>query len=530
MAIITYPLNGIEYTAEDAELYHATRTSGVFANDDFPITVSGDGNIVTIGDGIGWIRNTKFSGKVVANDGEMTLDLGLPHATYPRIDAVVLQFSANANGSNIIVKNGTAMTDPTPPEVVRTESVYELHLYHVYRPAGATSIVVSNVTDLRLDETYCGLMRDGVTGIPTSQLQMQANALLEQLRTTIENAGSLMGAKSVNGIKPDGTTGNVTLAAGDVGAMPITGGGFTGPVNMNGNTLIGLNTPTSDSEAATKSYADSKLPISGGTMTGNINMGGNYLTGLAEPFGDTDAVRKAYADSKFLAKTGGTMTGNISMGGNVLTGLPEPYADTDAVRKAYADGKIGKTEFFHGALNGDLNNCTVPGWYWLNLSTCANAPLSNGYGFMEVISEVFSNGGVIQRFTIFDNGCTCVRGSVNGWSTWKWTNPPMAAGVEYLTAERWNGNDVFCRLVDCGVFADGKSITVDIGTSVCHCLYYCGYIGGFALPHIYEKNLSSISTGYIRVQSNASNGFAISMDGGSYMNQATYVLLKYIKS
>ena len=35
MAIITYPLNNIEYTAEDAELYHATRTSGVFANDDF---------------------------------------------------------------------------------------------------------------------------------------------------------------------------------------------------------------------------------------------------------------------------------------------------------------------------------------------------------------------------------------------------------------------------------------------------------------------------------------------------------------
>ena len=49
MAIITYPLNNIEYTAEDAELYHATRTSGVFANDDFPITVSGDGNVVTIG-------------------------------------------------------------------------------------------------------------------------------------------------------------------------------------------------------------------------------------------------------------------------------------------------------------------------------------------------------------------------------------------------------------------------------------------------------------------------------------------------
>lgn len=163
MAIITYPLNNIEYTAEDAELYHATRTSGVFANDDFPITVSGDGNVVTIGEGIGWIRNSKFSGKVVANKSEMSLDLGLPHATYPRIDAVVLQFSANANASEIIVKNGTAQTNPMPPEVVRTESVYELHLYHVYREAGAASVTESNVTDLRSDSAYCGIMSDDVT-------------------------------------------------------------------------------------------------------------------------------------------------------------------------------------------------------------------------------------------------------------------------------------------------------------------------------------------------------------------------------
>ena len=163
MAIITYPLNNIEYTAEDAELYHATRTSGVFANDDFPITVSGDGNVVTIGEGIGWIRNSKFSGKVVANKQEMSLDLGLPHATYPRIDAIVLQFNANANASEIIVKNGVAQTAPVPPEVIRTESVYELHLYHVYREAGAAIVTSNNVTDLRSDNTYCGLMSDDVT-------------------------------------------------------------------------------------------------------------------------------------------------------------------------------------------------------------------------------------------------------------------------------------------------------------------------------------------------------------------------------
>ena len=34
MAIVTYPLNGITYNAEDAETYLSTRISGIYAADD----------------------------------------------------------------------------------------------------------------------------------------------------------------------------------------------------------------------------------------------------------------------------------------------------------------------------------------------------------------------------------------------------------------------------------------------------------------------------------------------------------------
>ena len=47
----------------------------------------------------------------------------------------------------------------------------------------------------------------------------------------------------VNGIAPD-ETGNVTLTAADVGALPSAGGDMTGAINMNGQSISGLNDPT----------------------------------------------------------------------------------------------------------------------------------------------------------------------------------------------------------------------------------------------------------------------------------------------
>ena len=164
--MITYPLNNILYSAEDAELFHCTRTSGVFsADDEFAASVTGADNTVTIGPGIAWIRNARFSGKVAANKTSVSLDMGLADGSYPRIDAVVIQFDANANQTAIVVKQGVAASSPVPPEVVRTEAVYELHLYHVRRAAGAAVVSAADITDIRQDRNYCGVMMDDVTNI-----------------------------------------------------------------------------------------------------------------------------------------------------------------------------------------------------------------------------------------------------------------------------------------------------------------------------------------------------------------------------
>ena len=193
MAFITYPLNNIDYTAEDAELFHCTRTSGIWAEDSFPISVTGADNNVTIGKGIAWINNEEFSGKVTALKSAEVLDLGIADSTYPRIDVIAIQFNANNNATDIVVKKGIPATNPVRPAIIRNGAVYELYIASVYRPTGATAITASNITDLRMDETVCGLMADSVTRIDTSAINAQVEALIANLGAEIETVKDTSG-------------------------------------------------------------------------------------------------------------------------------------------------------------------------------------------------------------------------------------------------------------------------------------------------------------------------------------------------
>lgn len=231
MALTTYPLNNIEYSAEDAELFHVTRTSGIYANNSFDYSVTGADNTIVINNGIGWIKNSEFSGKVIAQKEAISLDMGLPDPVYPRIDAIVIQFDSNRNETNIVVKKGTAASNPVAPSVVQNESVYELHLYHVRREAGSLYITPSNITDLRLNSAYCGLMADSVTNIDTTAIERQVADLIKSLQNEISNVkdGSAY-------LLRDGST------------------GMTGNLKMDGNKITGLGAPMDDNDAVPKNY------------------------------------------------------------------------------------------------------------------------------------------------------------------------------------------------------------------------------------------------------------------------------------
>ena len=186
ISIVTYPLNNVQYTAEDAELFHCTRKSGVWAGDSLTPSANGIDASVTIGKGIAWIQNEDFSGKVVAIKEDVTVDLGATSATLPRLDVIALRFDASLNESEIVVKKGTPASNPSLPEIVRTGTVYELYLASVLRPVNVPNVTAENLTDLRLDETVCGLMADSVTSIDTTAINEQVTALISELNEVLQ--------------------------------------------------------------------------------------------------------------------------------------------------------------------------------------------------------------------------------------------------------------------------------------------------------------------------------------------------------
>lgn len=185
--IVLYPANGYDFDAADVAAYLAGLTSGVFSGaEDFPVTAAG-GLTVTVGAGRGWVHPSRFTGYSITKREADTLALPLADPSLPRIDRIVMRYDAGARAASLQVLQGTASSTPTAPAISRTELTYDLCLAEIARPAGSTSISTGQITDTRLDEALCGIVRDGVTGIPTDELLAAAK---ERIATLEENASN----------------------------------------------------------------------------------------------------------------------------------------------------------------------------------------------------------------------------------------------------------------------------------------------------------------------------------------------------
>ena len=181
--IITYPEDGIRYDADDASGYLSTRLSGVYsAEEDFAVTAQG-GLSVQVSAGQAWVRPARFKGRSIIMEQPTTVALTEADPVRSRIDRIVLRYDAAAKKTRLQVLDGTPdSAAPAAPEISRTELVYDLCLAEIRRPAGSTSVTAADITDTRADEAICGVMRDGVTGIPTGTLVQQFRAVIDALK------------------------------------------------------------------------------------------------------------------------------------------------------------------------------------------------------------------------------------------------------------------------------------------------------------------------------------------------------------
>ncbi len=167
--IVAYPLNDTLYTAEDAQTYMATRSSGVYsADDDFAIrlweTYPRD---LLVSPGLAWMSPSKFKGFSVASKETETVIIADADETTDRTDLIVLEYDARTNACQIKAIKGESTDIPKP---VKNEITYQLGLYAVNVPAGSTQIRTSDIIDLRSDPEYCGIMYDAVS--PASPLPL----------------------------------------------------------------------------------------------------------------------------------------------------------------------------------------------------------------------------------------------------------------------------------------------------------------------------------------------------------------------
>lgn len=128
-------------------------------NDDLKVTAGEDGQTYNVNVGRAWINGCWYH-----NVNLYTGEVASANASAPRIDAVVLRLAYEEHDGTpertirlaYVEGEASALGDPQPPTLTRTDAIYEMALAYINLPAGVTSISNANITDKREDRNVCG--------------------------------------------------------------------------------------------------------------------------------------------------------------------------------------------------------------------------------------------------------------------------------------------------------------------------------------------------------------------------------------
>lgn len=172
MILQSFPLNKEEYIgAEVVQLWHYGRTTGVFSADENLRVKVKTGMTISVESGVGWLNYSKFGGVVFCNQNATDFQLDIADGLLKRIDRVVVSYDLLNEKIELKVKKGSFASTPVAPAIIRNESFYEIALADILVDKGTLAITQGNITDQRLNESLCGLVKNSVDSIPSQSLQ-----------------------------------------------------------------------------------------------------------------------------------------------------------------------------------------------------------------------------------------------------------------------------------------------------------------------------------------------------------------------
>ena len=150
------------YSATDFAAYFGKLVSnGIFyANASNLQVTPGNGMTVNVAAGSAWINGYSYE-----NTDVLELNLATASGVNPRIDRVVVRFSAVERRIYLAVLTGTPAEVPVVPVLTRSNDTYELGIADILVPKGAVMVSALNITDTRLNTPLCGLVNSLVTAV-----------------------------------------------------------------------------------------------------------------------------------------------------------------------------------------------------------------------------------------------------------------------------------------------------------------------------------------------------------------------------
>ena len=193
--------------------YLCTRTSGIYSSEDnFRFGGIVDNRYVVIQPGLAWMKVSQFGGISFALKEEVQVYVEGGGDTN-RTDLIVLRYDGNQNECSVACKKDSISVD-------RDNNIFELGLYKVFVEAGSTQIVGLgvDVQDVRLTD-LCGIMKDGVTGIPVNNLveefRYKVQTVIDELDADGESAISTFNQNANHAIAEANTAFDTVKEEGD---------------------------------------------------------------------------------------------------------------------------------------------------------------------------------------------------------------------------------------------------------------------------------------------------------------------------